>query len=79
VANDYEGVDVALREKAERDFGAWGFCSPVVAVALLVCLDLESVGDHIAVGDHYSFLFARQLMFDEIWEVLTGKPEVPLE
>jgi hypothetical protein len=59
MADDHEGIDVALWEKAEGNFGAWGFRSPAVAVALLECFDLEGIGDYVAVGDHDPFLFAN--------------------
>lgn len=64
MADDYKSIDMALWEKTERNLGTWGSCTRAVTVTLLEGLDLEGVGDHIAVRNHYSFLFAHQLISD---------------
>ena len=80
MANDHQSIDVALGKKSQGDLFARGSRSRVCAVAVFVCLDLESVGNDVTVRDHDSFLNILSVSLPAKHRiVLTGRPDVPLE
>ena len=49
MANDHKGIDMTLRKETKSNLSIRRLCARAIPIVLLKCLDLKSVGDHVAV------------------------------